>query len=78
MCAHGVADDGGEVEQLIGTLQELFCHAFIQLSAPDDHFTQDHLLKLRPEERVHRFVSDHHCTGRNTLETHTAIHDQKR
>lgn len=76
MCAHGVADDGGEAGQLSGTLQELFCHAFIQLSAPGDHFTQNHLLKLRPEERVHHFISDHHRARRKTL-THTWIHTPK-
>lgn len=77
VCAHGVADDGGEVVQLSGTLQELFCHVFIQLSAPGDHFTQNHLLKLRPEERVHCFIGDHNRAWSKTLtHTHMDTHTQ--
>lgn len=64
--AHGVSDDGRQVLQLRGALQELVGHSLVQLGAPGDDFTQNHLFKLGAEGVIHRFVCDHHCPWRQT------------
>lgn len=58
--SHGVSNDAGKLFKLGGALQELIGHSLVQLGAPGDDFTQNHLLKLGAEGIVHRFVCDHH------------------
>lgn len=59
--AHGVSDHGWQVLQLRGALQQLAGHSLVQLGAPDDDFTQNHLFELGAEGVIHCFVCDHHC-----------------
>lgn len=66
MGAHGVSDDGGKVLQFCGALQKLAGHAFVQLRAACDDFTQDHLLKLGPEGVVDRLFRHDHRAGSQT------------
>lgn len=66
MGAHGVSNHCRKVLQLRGALQKLTCHALVQLGAPGDNFTQNHLLKLGAEGVVHCFIRDHHCPWSQT------------
>lgn len=66
MGAHGVSNHCGKVFKLRGALQKLIEHSLVQLSAPGDDFTQNHLLKLWAEGVVHRFIRDHHCPRSQT------------
>lgn len=61
MDAHSVSNHCGKVLKLRGALQKLIGHSLVQLSAPGDDFTKNHLLKLGAEGVVHCFVCDHHC-----------------
>lgn len=61
MGAHGVSDHCRNVLKLRGALQELIGHSLVQLSAPGDDLTQNHLLKLGAEGVIHCFICDHHC-----------------
>lgn len=66
MGAHGVSNHCGDVLKLSGALQKLVGHSLVQLSAPGDDFTQNHLLKLGAEGVVHCFIRDHHCPWSQT------------
>lgn len=66
MSAHGVSNHCWELLELRGALQELTGHSLVQLGAPGDDFTQNHLLKLGAEGVVHRFIRDHHGSRSQT------------
>lgn len=66
MGAHGVSNHCGKVLKLRGALQKLAGHSLVQLSAPGDNFTQNHLLKLGTEGVVHCFIRDHHSPWSQT------------
>lgn len=69
MGAHGVSNHCGKVLKLRGALQKLAGHSLVQLSAPGDNFTQNHLLKLGAEGVVHCFIRDHHSPWSQTNST---------
>lgn len=66
MGAHGVSNHRRKALKLGRALQKLIGHSLIQLSAPGNDFTQNHLLKLGTEGVVHCFTGDHHCPWSQT------------
>lgn len=64
--AHGVSNHCWKVVKLRGALQQLIGYSLIQLCAPSDNFTQNHLFKLGTEGVVHCFICDHHCPWSQT------------
>lgn len=58
--AHCVTNDSLKLWKVFATLKQLLCKFPIEFCAPDHWFTQDDLLKMRLEHRIHWLFGNHH------------------
>lgn len=63
-----MADERGDVGDLLAAGEKFLREGLVQLGAPHHHVVQHHLLKARLEGGVHRPVRDHNRPGLDPCE----------